>query len=92
MNISKQVFVSRGLNTCHDGFRIFERNLFYRFQVVATEDQTTERLSSTSEIIVTLIDVNDNKPYFEEESYTVQLSESARAGTSIITLTVRMNK
>lgn len=52
-------------------------------KVVARESQSKERLSSTSTVIVTVQDENDNTPVFERELYALAVSEDATNGTEI---------
>ena len=48
--------------------------------VVATEEKTKERLSSSATITVEVLDLNDNNPVFDLESYTATIPESALPG------------
>ena len=57
--------------------------------VVATETNTKEKLSSTATVTVQVEDLNDNRPSFDQESYTAIVSESAEVGTEIITITAK---
>ncbi|XP_017083648.2 LOW QUALITY PROTEIN: cadherin-87A [Drosophila eugracilis] len=57
--------------------------------VVAEETDTNPRLSSTATITVSVLDANDNKPVFEQESYSASVSEAALPGQYIATITAR---
>lgn len=57
--------------------------------VIAEETDTNPKLSSTATITVTVLDVNDNKPMFEQESYSAVVSESALPGQYITTITAK---
>lgn len=57
--------------------------------VVAEETDTNPRLSSTATITVRVLDANDNKPVFEQESYSASVSEAALPGQYIATITAR---
>ena len=48
--------------------------------MVATEEKTKERLSSSATITVEVEDLNDNNPTFDLESYTATIPESALPG------------
>lgn len=48
--------------------------------VVATEEKTEARLSSSATITVEVEDLNDNNPEFSLESYTATVPESALPG------------
>lgn len=43
-------------------------------QVIAEETETDPKLSSTATITISVIDANDNRPTFEEESYSASVS------------------
>ncbi|XP_075145328.1 cadherin 87A [Haematobia irritans] len=57
--------------------------------VIAEETDTNPKLSSTATITVSVLDVNDNKPMFEEQSYSGSISESALPGQYITTITAK---
>jgi hypothetical protein len=54
--------------------------------IVAEETLTNPKLSSTATLTVSLTDVNDNSPHFEQETYTATVSETASAGQLITTI------
>ncbi|XP_074605163.1 cadherin 87A [Brevipalpus obovatus] len=54
--------------------------------VRASEAFTKEKLSSTATVTVTIEDVNDNPPMFDEEIYVGSVLEDALAGTIIKTI------
>lgn len=43
-------------------------------QVIAEETETNPKLSSTATLTITITDTNDNKPIFDQESYSVTVS------------------
>lgn len=55
--------------------------------IVAEETLTNPKLSSTATLTVSLTDVNDNFPHFEQDTYTATVSEIAPAGQFITTIT-----
>ena len=57
--------------------------------MVAEELHTNPKLSSTATVTVGITDVNDNAPSFSNPSYTAIVSETARAGTPVTTITAR---
>jgi len=57
--------------------------------VVAEETDTNPKLSSTATITVSVLDANDNKPSFEQESYSATVSEAALPGQYITTITAK---
>ena len=63
--------------------------LFARLQLVARESKTEQRLSSTSTVIVTVEDENDNPPFFDSESYTLSVPENATEDTEIGSVSAR---
>lgn len=55
--------------------------------IYAEETLTEPKLSSTATLTVSLTDINDNFPHFEQESYTATVSEVAQPGQYITTIT-----
>lgn len=55
--------------------------------IVAEETLTNPKLSSTATLTVSLSDVNDNFPHFEQDTYTASVSETATEGQLITTIT-----
>ncbi|XP_064636324.1 cadherin-related tumor suppressor-like [Lineus longissimus] len=54
--------------------------------VLKAADRGTPPRSSTSSIIIQILDANDNKPKFSNSSYTMYLFENAASGTSVGTV------
>ena len=48
--------------------------------MVATEEKTKKRLSSSATITVEVEDLNDNSPVFDLDSYTQTISENSVPG------------
>ncbi|XP_047099103.1 cadherin-87A [Schistocerca piceifrons] len=57
--------------------------------VIAEEQLTNPRLSSTATVTVTITDANDNDPTFDRESYTASVSETSSPGTVVTTITAK---
>lgn len=55
--------------------------------IYAEETLTNPKLSSTATLTVSITDVNDNFPQFEQESFTATVSETASPGQYITTIT-----
>ncbi|XP_065199853.1 cadherin-87A [Planococcus citri] len=55
--------------------------------VIAEENGTSVKHSSTSTITVEVLDVNDNAPKFENSAYKATVNESALPGTIVTTIT-----
>lgn len=55
--------------------------------IYAEETLTNPKLSSTATLTVSITDVNDNFPKFDQESYTATVSETASPGQFITTIT-----
>ncbi|TKR57674.1 hypothetical protein L596_030345 [Steinernema carpocapsae] len=55
----------------------------YEITVQAT-DLGTPRLSSTAEVVVTVVDVNDNAPVFEQPYYVADISENLPPGQEVV--------
>ncbi|XP_011297771.1 fat-like cadherin-related tumor suppressor homolog isoform X1 [Fopius arisanus] len=58
----------------------------HHFTVIAT-DRGIPSLSSTAHVWITVIDMNDNPPKFEQPSYTCSLSEDAERGQFVTVVT-----
>ncbi|KAG5879259.1 hypothetical protein JTB14_012529 [Gonioctena quinquepunctata] len=56
---------------------------------VARELNTKEKLSSTATVTITVADINDNAPTFDQESYSATLSEVATPGTLVATIVAK---
>ncbi|XP_053682239.1 cadherin-87A [Sabethes cyaneus] len=57
--------------------------------VIAEETKTSPRLSSTATLTVSITDSNDNRPNFEQDSYSATVSETANPGHLITTITAK---
>ncbi|XP_037950631.1 cadherin-87A [Teleopsis dalmanni] len=57
--------------------------------LVAEETDTNPKLTSTATIKITVVDANDNKPTFEQDSYSTTISEAAVPGQYITTITAK---
>ncbi|KAF4011869.1 hypothetical protein G4228_003419 [Cervus hanglu yarkandensis] len=55
----------------------------YTLTVVAT-DKGHPSLSSSTEVVVMVLDINDNNPVFEQAMYKVEINENTLTGTDII--------
>ena len=60
----------------------YEETKQLNFTVVAY-DSGVPRLSSTARITVTVINVNDQDPKFEQKSYTASVKENSPPGTHV---------
>uniref|UniRef100_A0AAZ3SHU6 Protocadherin-16 n=1 Tax=Oncorhynchus tshawytscha TaxID=74940 RepID=A0AAZ3SHU6_ONCTS len=58
----------------------------YNLEVVAL-DHGSPALSSTATVEVKVLDVNDNSPAFSSSSYTIDVSEDAAQGTTVLEVT-----
>uniref|UniRef100_A0A8C9WMA7 Protocadherin-16 n=1 Tax=Scleropages formosus TaxID=113540 RepID=A0A8C9WMA7_SCLFO len=58
----------------------------YMLTVVA-QDHGSPSLSGTATVEVTILDVNDNSPKFEQSSYTVEIPEDASVGSLVLEVT-----
>ncbi|KAJ8969553.1 hypothetical protein NQ314_001705 [Rhamnusium bicolor] len=56
---------------------------------IARELYTEQQLSSTATITVTVLDINDNAPTFDQESYSATISEKATSGTLVTTIVAK---
>ncbi|XP_064094852.1 fat-like cadherin-related tumor suppressor homolog isoform X3 [Macrobrachium nipponense] len=60
-----------------------ERTALYNLTISVTDGVHV----STSQLIVTVLDVNDNRPAFSEPTYEVEVGENTAPGTTVFTLT-----
>ena len=51
-------------------------------QIIATE-LGVSKLSTSADIIVNLLDINDNRPDFSQSSYEINIPENQLAGVQI---------
>ncbi|XP_060523658.1 cadherin-87A isoform X2 [Cylas formicarius] len=56
---------------------------------VAKEIYTEEKLSSTATITVSVMDVNDNVPTFDQQSYSATVSEMYSPGSLVVTIVAK---
>ena len=57
----------------------------FTFTVVAS-DGGSPAMSASSSVVVTITDINDNAPIFQQSSYSVRVREDAAVSTEIITI------
>lgn len=62
---------------------------FSSLQIIAEETETAQKLSSTATLTVTVTDANDNRPMFEQESYSFAVSETAPPNQLIGVITAK---
>ncbi|XP_021439403.2 protocadherin beta-16-like [Oncorhynchus mykiss] len=60
----------------------------YNITITAT-DEGSPPLSSSKSVQLSVADVNDNPPVFEEQSYKAQMTENNKPGNSVCTVTAR---
>uniref|UniRef100_A0A1I8HHU0 Cadherin domain-containing protein n=1 Tax=Macrostomum lignano TaxID=282301 RepID=A0A1I8HHU0_9PLAT len=53
------------------------------FQIVATETRTTQRFSSTATVQLQILDVNDNRPVFNQSGYAFTIPENSPINTFV---------
>ncbi|MFT7803874.1 protocadherin-16-like [Arapaima gigas] len=54
---------------------------------VVAQDHGTPSLTGTATVEVTILDVNDNSPVFQQRSYTVDIPENAPVGSPVLKVT-----
>ena len=59
-----------------------EKRSHYSFRVLAV-DGGIHRLTSTAQVEINVIDLNDERPVFTEDSYTFYVTENSAVGTSV---------
>ncbi|XP_058065437.1 fat-like cadherin-related tumor suppressor homolog [Anopheles bellator] len=83
-NVGDMFFVnpSTGVITTKDTLD-YENTKFYNLTVRATNMASA---SATCSVIINVLDVNDNVPYFEQKVYRGEVSEAAPIGSLVLTL------
>lgn len=66
-----------------------EKQSVLRFYIVASDmpQGGAEQRSTRALVTVDVLDVNDNAPTFEQESYTAVIPENAPSGVSVVNIT-----
>lgn len=65
-----------------------DRETSSRYELIVTaEDDGTPKRSSDTRVIITVSDVNDNSPRFDNAEYTKTISENAAPGSTLIQVT-----
>ena len=65
----------------------FESKSIYEFVVVARDPQGIPSRMSTAQVYISVLDVNDNYPYFIPSEYTREISEFTYPGTIVLRVT-----
>ncbi|KAG1676563.1 Protein dachsous [Nymphon striatum] len=61
-----------------------EKKSFYHFEVRATDGGRYNARSARANILISISDVNDNKPVFTKYPFTAQISENSAPGTNLL--------
>ncbi|XP_027864303.1 protocadherin gamma-A4-like isoform X32 [Xiphophorus couchianus] len=70
--------------------RSLDRELVSDYNITITAiDQGSPPLSAYKTVLLTLADINDNPPVFEEQSYSAYVSENNKPGSSLCTVSAR---
>lgn len=56
----------------------------YVLVVLAQDGGSSVRLSATATVYVNVVDVNDNAPIFDPQSYSAELTEDAAVNSQVI--------
>lgn len=62
----------------------YENTQQISFKIIARQVTGRQQTSSTADITVRILDVNDNAPQFSQEQYEVEIYENFTRGTSIV--------
>lgn len=77
---SGAIFVSRPVD--------YEECASYSIQIRATDSNTVNPMSSIINVNISIVDINDNAPTFEENPVVISIRENIPAGTHIYSFTV----
>uniref|UniRef100_A0A8C5PKZ9 Cadherin-related family member 1 n=1 Tax=Leptobrachium leishanense TaxID=445787 RepID=A0A8C5PKZ9_9ANUR len=65
----------------------YEKFHFLIFKLLAIEVNTPEKFSSTADITIHLLDINDNVPKFSSEYYIARIPENSPGGSNVVAVT-----
>ncbi|XP_069123032.1 cadherin-23-like isoform X3 [Argopecten irradians] len=65
----------------------YEKMKTVEFQIVAKEVDTVEKRSSTADITVHIMDMNDNPPVFDQAVYSASVMENIQLGFTVMKIT-----
>uniref|UniRef100_A0A1I8H1P8 Cadherin domain-containing protein n=1 Tax=Macrostomum lignano TaxID=282301 RepID=A0A1I8H1P8_9PLAT len=65
------------------GASIIYKSSLCTLQIVATETRTTQRFSSTATVQLQILDVNDNRPVFNQSGYAFTIPENSPINTFV---------
>ncbi|XP_063291285.1 cadherin-related family member 1 [Pelobates fuscus] len=65
----------------------YEKFHFLVFKLLAIEVNTPEKFSSTADITIHLLDINDNVPKFSSEYYIARIPENSPGGSNVVAVT-----
>ncbi|KAM9324111.1 cadherin-related family member 1 [Gastrophryne carolinensis] len=65
----------------------YEKFHLLTFKLLAIEVNTPEKYSSTADIIINLLDINDNVPKFSSEYYVARIPENSPGGSNVVAVT-----
>lgn len=64
--------------------RALDREMIQNFTLnITATDQSQEKLSSSMLLIIQVLDINDNRPIFQQSHVSINVSESSTAGTLV---------
>ncbi|XP_069835323.1 cadherin-related family member 1 [Dendropsophus ebraccatus] len=65
----------------------YEKFHLLTFKLLAIEVNTPEKFSSTADITIHLLDINDNVPKFSSEYYVARIPENSPGGSNVVAAT-----
>ncbi|KAG8435004.1 hypothetical protein GDO86_013096 [Hymenochirus boettgeri] len=65
----------------------YEKFHMLTFKLLAIEVNTPEKFSSTADITINLLDINDNVPRFSSEYYIARIPENSPGGSNVVAAT-----
>ncbi|XP_019482008.1 PREDICTED: cadherin-related family member 1 isoform X2 [Hipposideros armiger] len=65
----------------------FEKFKVLTFKLLAIEVNTSEKFSSTADVVIQLLDTNDNVPKFTSHYYIARIPENAPGGSNVLAVT-----
>ena len=81
----REVSVCKSLSCIHEARDIqCLQHFIFHIMFVLTLNTGTPAKSSSAEVFVTIININDNAPKFGQESYSISVNESTAVGTTVL--------
>lgn len=79
--VNEALFMIRVKNSSYLDYEITKQ---FQFTIIARETGTSEKYSSTANVVVNVVDLNDHVPVFSPDYYEVHMKENSPVGTHVL--------